>query len=110
MIADLFRLLSPGHRRREQVQNRIAELRIRDGDRCARCRRTLRFDLPDGHDQSARIEPVDPAAAGPLLDNLCLTHGRCHSAGRDDTGHARERLRPAREAQLFAAARGRRAA
>ena len=44
------------------------------------------------------------------LDNLCLTHGRCNANRGDETIAVRERVRPMREAELFAKARKRRRA
>jgi hypothetical protein len=101
-------LLNPWGFRREQREQRIAELRQRDGENCRRCRRPIRFELPAGHDLGARIEEVVPGTDS--LDNLCLTHGRCNAKGADDTAEVRERLRPRREAELFADARKKRKA
>ena len=104
--------LNPWKFRREQIAQRLAALRGRDGDNCSRCRRPLRFDLPAGHDLGARIEEIRPGPAGEaqLLDNLCLTHGRCNAQAGDATEEVRERLRPKREAELFEQARSRRRA
>jgi hypothetical protein len=41
---------------------------------------------------------------------LYLTHGRCNVPGRDHTGEALKRLRPLREAELFAKGREKQAA
>jgi hypothetical protein len=100
---------------RERLQ-RVGALRSRDGDDCRRCRRPLRFDLPPGHDQSARIEPVAAEPARLLtgqsgeLDQWCLTHGRCNPAMIDHTGEVLERLRRKAEAELHAMPRKRRRA
>lgn len=96
-------------------------LRQRDGDACRRCRRPIRFELPAGHDLGVRIEAMAGAVtraktgAGARVEaaslaDLCLTHGRCNAAGQDHTGLVIERLRPAREAELFEKARGKRRA
>ena len=106
-------LLSRLGRGREQELRKLAALRQRDGDRCRRCRRPIRFDLPAGHDQGVRIEQLVPSAATKATDdlaNLCLTHGRCNAKAGDDTGEVRERLRPQREADLFTKARRKRKA
>jgi hypothetical protein len=82
---------------------RIAELRSRDGDNCRRCRRPLRFDLPDGHNLGPKIESFTPVAEGKpeTLDNLLLCHGRCNAEGLDLTGEVTERVRRKAEAELF---------
>ena len=110
------RFLNPWKHRRELKQQRVAALRERDGDACRRCRRPIRFDLPAGHDLGARIEEIEAAPAARTradadsLANLCLTHGRCNASGQDHTITVMERLRPQREAELFARAREKRAA
>jgi len=106
----LVRFLKPWTFKRHQTQLRFAELRRRDGDNCARCRRPIQFDRPAGHDLAAKIEPIGPRGGGDALANLCLTHGRCNVQGRDHTDEVMERLRPEREAELFAKARKKRAA
>lgn len=78
---------------------KIAALRSRDGDCCRRCRRPIRFELPQGHELGAKIEQI--VTGSDAIDNLCLTHGRCNAKGGDDTLAVRERLRPKREAELF---------
>jgi len=107
------RFIHPFQYRREQErERRIALLRQRDGDDCRRCRRPLRFDLPDGHDQGPRIEPAAPDYRGkapPLLDALCLTHGRCNAAA-NHTEEVQERIRRKAEAELFAKAKRKRRA
>lgn len=111
MAADsLVRFLNPWKYRREQREATLAALRERDGDCCRRCRRPIRFDLPQGRDLAARFEEVIPGIDGEALANLCLTHGRCNVSGQDHTSEVAERLRPQREAELFAKARDRRRA
>lgn len=100
--------LNPWRFRREQREQQLAQLRQRDGEICRRCRRPIRFELPAGHDLAAKIEQVVPGVDCP--DNLCLTHGRCNANRGDETIAVRERLRPMREAELFAKARKRRRA
>jgi hypothetical protein len=108
----LIRLLNPWKYRREELRRRVEALRQRDGDTCRRCRRPIRFDRPIGHDLGARIEDVvSGGALGPeSIANLCLTHGRCNAGGQDHTDEVFERLRPQREAELFAKARDKRKA
>lgn len=100
MVASLTRFLNPWGFRRQQDAQRLLSLRARDGDCCRRCRRPIRFELPAGHELGARIEQIVPGSDS--LDNLCLTHGRCNAKSGDDTSAIRERLRPQREAELFA--------
>src|SRR5436305_13868450 len=92
-------------RKDRERQQRVVALRCRDGDDCRRCRRPLRFDLPPGHDQGARIERVAPeqTGQGSALDDWCLTHGRCNPAMIDHTGEVLERLRRKAEAELLVA-------
>lgn len=109
----LLQIFNPAGYRRRQAQQQVAALRARDGDCCARCRRPMRFDRPVGHEDAARVEPLlveETVSDRGSLDNLRLTHGRCNVPGRDHTGEALERLRPAREAELFAKGRDKRAA
>lgn len=107
----LARYLNPWMFKRERKQQlRLAELRKRDGDNCARCRRPIHFDRPAGHDLGAKIEELGRGPRDDALANLCLTHGRCNVQGRDHTDEVLERLRPEREAELFAKARKKRAA
>ena len=102
----IARYLNPWKLRREREAERIRALKSRDGDGCARCRRPMRFDLPDGHDQGARIEPVVPGG-GEGLENLRLTHRRCNAPGLDHTAEVTERIRRKAEAELFARSRKR---
>jgi hypothetical protein len=106
----LVRLLNPWKHRREQREAKLAALRNRDGDDCRRCRRPIRFDRPHGHDLAARFEEVVPGLKAEGVANLCLTHERCNVSGQDHTSEIAERLRPQREAELFAKARERRRA
>lgn len=109
MSAAIARYLNPWKTKREERERRVAELRARDGDSCARCRRPMRFDLPEGHDQGPRIEDVVTVPAGAVAepDNQCLCHGRCIAVGADHTSEVLERMRRHNEAELFAAARKR---
>jgi len=104
--------LNPWKLKREREAARLAALRARDGDHCARCRRPLRFDLTPGHDQGYKVEPVVPGkavnAAG--IDNFMLCHPRCNPSGKDHTGVVTARVRRKNEADLFANARENRAA
>ena len=101
--------LNPWRAKREQRRFRLAKLRERDGDNCRRCKRPLRFDLPDGHDQGARIEQILSGIANgrETIDNLCLTHGRCNAAGADHTDEVTERMRRKNEASLLSRPRKR---
>ena len=113
MSSSVVRYLNPFKYRREQErERRIAALRSRDGDHCRRCRRALRFDLPDGHDQAPSVEPVLSAANDQrsTLDDLCLTHARCNASGTDHTLEVTERIRRKAEAELFTKSRKRRRA
>ncbi|MCL6684026.1 hypothetical protein [Sphingomonas alba] len=105
----ILQFLNPWKLKREREAARLAALRHRDGDSCARCRRPMRFDLPRGYDQVCTIEPVSPAG-GEGLDNFRLCHTRCNPSGKDHTGEARARVRRESEAALFDKARKSRAA
>ena len=70
----------------------------------------MRFDLVEGHDQGAAIEPVVPGASGEALENFRLCHPRCNPSGIDHTAEVTMRVRRKNEADLFAKARARRAA
>jgi hypothetical protein len=108
----IVRYLNPWKFRREQEQlQRLAELRRRDGDDCRRCRRPLRFDLPQGHDLGPKIEPIlSSVAPEEELGNLCLTHRRCNAEGADMTREVTDRVRRKNEAELFATSRRRKRA
>ena len=108
----IIRYLNPWKYRRQQAAARIAALRARDGDQCARCRRPLRFDLPAGHDAGAAVEPLVPGAPTntAALDALRLCHGRCNPAGVDHTETVLHRARLKNEAELFAKSRKQRVA
>ena len=110
--AVIARYINPWKYRREEQQQRIAELRRRDGDNCSRCRRPLRFDLPDGHDQGTKIEQLLHVVNGGTIDlqNLCLTHRRCNPAGADHTPEVTERVRRKNEAALLSRSRQKRRA
>lgn len=107
----IAKYVTPWKYRRDEQQRRVNALRSRDGDDCRRCRRPIRFDLTRGHDLGPRVEAVVAAAAGEpeRIDNLCLTHGRCH-AEADLTREVTERVRRKAEVELFAAAREKRRA
>jgi len=108
----LIRLLNPWRAERERREQRLSALRRRDGDNCTRCRRPIQFDLPAGHVLAAKVERIGPPAPGgaDLLENLCLTHGRCNAGRGDDTLAVRERLRLKSEAALVVKARRKRRA
>ena len=101
--------LNPWKLRREKQAQRLHALRHRDGDNCRRCRRPLRFDLPNGHDQGATIEAIRscPEGADHRLENLCLTHRRCNASGADQTDEVAERLLRRNEATLLSRPRRR---
>jgi hypothetical protein len=102
----IARYVIPWKYRRAEEERRVAALRSRDGEDCRRCRRPLRFDLPRGHDMGPKVESVASTLPGEpvALDNLCLTHGRCH-AEVDLTREVTERVRRKAEAALFANSR-----
>jgi len=97
----IIKYVNPWKFRREQNALRVAALRKRDGDNCKRCKRPLRFELPDGHDAMPRIEEI-VAGGNDGLDNLCLTHVRCNAKHGCDTVEVKERARIKNEAALFA--------
>lgn len=97
----IIKYVNPWKFRREQNAFRLAALRQRDGDNCKRCKRPLRFDLPDGHDAMPRIEQI-LSGENEALDNLCLTHVRCNAKHGCDTAEVKERARIKNEAALFA--------
>ena len=110
MSTSIARFVSPWKYRREQEEAaRVRALRQRDGDDCRRCRRPMRFDLPQGHDHGAWIQPIrfDLDAQSATFDNLCLTHRRCNAAAADHTAEVSERIRRKQEAELFSKARKR---
>jgi hypothetical protein len=105
--ASLAKYLNPWKFKREEAlrQERILALRERDGDNCQRCRRPLRFDLPQGHDQAPSFHELEPAEAEgsmPSMDKHVLVHARCNAAGADNTAEVTERVRRKSEAALFA--------
>lgn len=99
--ATIGRYVNPWKFKREQERlERIAALRERDGDNCRRCRRPMRFDLPNGHDLAPKLEEV----TGGGLDgdaSLCLTHLCCNAQGADNTAEVTERARRKSEAELL---------
>jgi hypothetical protein len=104
----IARYVTPWKFRREQMEQRVAALRQRDGDNCRRCRRPLRFDLPPGHDKAPKVEHITPKVLEEeeeTLENLCLCHGRCNAAGADNTGEVSERIRRRSEAELLSRSR-----
>ena len=107
--SSIVRYLNPWKFRREQQAERIRLLRERDGDHCVRCRRPVRFDLTEGHDQGAALEMVVPTAAGGSDDigNLRLCHRRCNVPGLDHTSEVTERMRRKNEAALLSKSRKR---
>ena len=94
----LIRFIAPRLYRQRQHDAQVRDLRGRDGDTCARCRRPLRFDLPAGHDQ------------GPMVESGHLCHRRCNGAGTDHTAEVADRMRRKAEAALFAKSRRKRRA
>jgi hypothetical protein len=108
----IIRFVNPWKFRREQNAQRVAALRRRDGENCRRCKRPLRFDFPEGHDQGPKIEQIlpEPGEGIETLDNLCLTHGRCNAKHGCDTAEVKERARVKHEAELFVKSRSRRRA
>jgi len=108
-VSSIVKYLAPWRFKRQQEQ-RLLALRQRDGDDCRRCRRPMRFDLPNGHDLGAKVERVlaNPACDARALDNLCLTHTRCNAGMIDHTTEVVERIRRKNEAELFAKPRRKR--
>ena len=100
--------LNPWKLGREKQRQRLDALRQRDGENCRRCRRPMRFDLPNGHDQGATVEILSGSLdRGEALDNLCLTHRRCNASGADHTVEVTERMRRRNEAALLSRPRKR---
>ena len=96
----IAKYFAPWMFRREQKRERFEALRRRDGDKCWRCKRPMRFDLPRGHDHAPTIEHLIPTSKGgtAALDNLCLCHGRCNRLMADTTLEVKERMRARGEA------------
>jgi hypothetical protein len=90
-------------------QQHLIAIRARDGDNCRRCRRPMRFDLPEGHDKAPVVQSIlsGPAAKGAPLDDLCLCHRRCNADSADNTVEIKERIRRKNEAELFSKSRKR---
>ena len=105
----IARYVNPWKYKREQAEAaRLAALRSRDGDGCRRCRRPLRFDLPEGHDLGPKIECIASAnGETSAIDHLCLTHRRCNSEKADYTAEVKERIRRKAEADLLSRSRKR---
>ncbi len=103
----IAKYVTPWKFRREQMAKQVAALRERDGDNCRRCRRPLRFDLGPGQDKGPKIERVAPEIEVEIedLQNLCLCHRRCNSAGADHTVEVTERIRRKSEATLLSRSR-----
>ena len=102
-------LVNPWKFWRVQNEQRLRVLRMRDGENCSRCRRPLRFDLPDGHEMGAKVEQIVPRSAGgtDALDNLVLCHTRCNPGMVDNTPEVMDRIRRRNEAELLARPRKR---
>jgi hypothetical protein len=108
--AILSRYVTPWKFRREQNAQRVRALRVRDGDDCRRCRRPMRFDLPEGHHLGVKVEQMVAEPVGgheETLDNLCLTHRRCIAEAADNTREVQERIRMKNEAALLSRSRKR---
>jgi hypothetical protein len=105
----IAKYVTPWKYRRDQEAQRLQALRNRDGDDCRRCRRPLRFDLPQGHDMGPKVEAIAPVAGGEAAAtaNLCLTHRRCHAEAADHTDEVKERIRRKAEAELLSKSRKR---
>jgi len=105
----IARYVNPWKFKREQDAQRLRAIRQRDGDDCRRCRRPMRFDLPNGHDAGPKIEEILPEMTGDwaAVDHLCLTHRRCHGEGADHTREVQERVRRKNEAELLSRSRKR---
>jgi hypothetical protein len=104
----LAKYVSPWTLKRDRgQQQRLAELRDRDGENCRRCRRPMSFDLPAGHEKGPKIERIGGTASGEAeaLEELCLCHVRCNSAGEDLTDEVQDRLRRKAEAELLSQSR-----
>jgi 5-methylcytosine-specific restriction endonuclease McrA len=99
----IAKYLNPWMFNRDKKRQRFADLRERDGDKCWRCRREMRFDLPRGHDLAPTIEHILPKSKGGTgeLRNLCLCHGRCNRIMADATPEVKERMRVKAEAELL---------
>lgn len=107
MSSVIVKFVNPWKFRRQQEEERLRDLRQRDGDDCRRCRRPMRFDLPRGHDLGPKVEHILSGTAE-ALENLCLTHRRCISEGFDHTVEVKERIRRRAEADLLSTSRRKR--
>lgn len=101
MRGSIGRFLNAWKARDEQRQQRLSELRKRDGDNCRRCRRPIRFDLPSDHDSAPAVVHVGarPGGDGADLDDLCLCHARCNAEAGDSTLAVQERLKQRLQAE-----------
>lgn len=90
-------------------QQHLTAIRQRDGENCRRCRRPMRFDLPEGHDKAPVVQSVHsgPAAKHTPLEDLCLCHRRCNADSADNTVEVKDRIRRKNEAELFSKSRKR---
>lgn len=88
----IAKYLNPWMFKREQAQQRFEELRQRDGDKCWRCHRPMRFDLPRGHDNAPTVEQILSKSKGGTgaLDNLCLCHRHCNRLTASSHPEAKE--------------------
>lgn len=107
-MTSLIRFLNPPRFRRAREAVLVQQLKLRDGENCARCRRPIRFDFPDGHDQGPKVE--GSAGGDGSLAGARLCHRRCNPSGIDHTGEVTERVRRKNEAALFSKARRKRRA
>ena len=92
IIAKYF---NPWMFQRDKKQQQFDELRQRDGDKCWRCHRVMRFDLPRGHDQAPTLEHILPKSKGGTgaLNNLCLCHRHCNRLMANNTPEVKQRMR-----------------
>jgi hypothetical protein len=97
----ITKFLNPWSSKRREEQRRLEALRQRDGDKCCRCRRAIRFEAPRGHDLAPIVERLGPALHGKAagLDGLCLTHTRCTGQPVDHTAVVSERVQAKLEAE-----------
>jgi hypothetical protein len=107
-MTSLIRFFNPPRFRRAREAAWVEELKRRDGENCARCRRPIRFDFPPGHDQGPKVE--GSAGANGAIASARLCHRRCNASGIDHTGEVTERVRRKNEAALFTKSRKKRRA
>ena len=91
----IVKFMNPWMFNRDKTQQRFAQLRQRDGDKCWRCYRPMRFDLPRGHDHAPTIEHKLARSRGGTgaLDNLVLCHRYCNRLMGDNTPEVKEQMR-----------------